>query len=123
MKEGFNLMEIIHSAFPDCDLVKAKGRVDGYTAPQLSSKLNSIVSNGRYNIILDMSDVVYVSSAGLRVMIDIQNSCRHNMQGETVLLQIPQRIYETLEITGLLPLYRLFDTLENAIKYFAKSVP
>jgi anti-sigma B factor antagonist len=114
-------MEIVHNEYPNCDLVKVDGRIDSYTAPLLSSKVGLIVSDGRFNIILDMTDVVYVSSAGLRVMIDVQKTCRQNGRGETILLHLPQRVYETLELAGFLPLYKLFNDVESAIGYFQKS--
>ena len=112
-------MEVTHTEYPNCDLVAVNGRIDSYTAPMLSSQLNSIVGTGRYNIILDMKDVVYVSSAGLRVMIDIQKTCRLNKRGEAVLLHLPQRVYETLELAGFLPLFKLFNDLDGSISNFS----
>jgi anti-sigma B factor antagonist len=115
-------MEITHTEYPNCDLVRVDGRIDSYTAPVLSSQLGVIVSKGRYNIILDMLNVIYVSSAGLRVMIDIQKICRKDKRGETILLHLPQRVYETLELAGFLPLYKLFNDTDSAISYFSLSV-
>lgn len=112
-------MEIMHVEYPNSDMIKVRGRIDSYTAPTLSTKLSSIISAGRYNIILDMTDVVYVSSAGLRVMIDVQKTCRLNKRGETVLLNLPQRVNETLELAGFLPLYKLFNDTESAVGYFS----
>lgn len=112
-------MEISHNEFPHYDIVKIKGRIDSYTAPSLSDKLRSIIHSGRYNIILDLHDVMYVSSAGLRVMIDVQKTCRKNDTGETILLHLPQRVYETLEVTGFLPLFKLFNDLDSASRYFS----
>lgn len=112
-------MEIVHTEYPNCDLVALSGRIDSYTAPLLSSRLNTIMGSGRYNIILDMQDVVYVSSAGLRVMIDLQKTCRLNNRGEAVLLHLPQRVYETLELAGFLPLFKLFADPESSISHFS----
>jgi anti-sigma B factor antagonist len=112
-------MEIVHTEYPNCDLVNLSGRIDSYTAPLLSSQLNTLMGSGRYNIILDMQNVVYVSSAGLRVMIDLQKTCRLNQRGEAVLLHLPQRVYETLELAGFLPLFKLFTDLESSVNYFS----
>jgi len=112
-------MEIAHVEYTNSDVIKISGRIDSYTAPTLSSRLTSIISAGRYNIILDMTDVVYVSSAGLRVMIDVQKTCRLYKRGETVLLNLPRRVHETLELAGFLPLFRLFSDLESAIGHFS----
>jgi anti-sigma B factor antagonist len=114
-------MEITHTEYPNCDLVKVIGRIDSYTAPALSTKLRSIMSTNRYNIILDMNDVVYVSSAGLRVMIDTQKTCRLDKRGETILLNLPQRVFETLELAGFLVLYKVFNDLDSAISHFINN--
>ncbi len=111
-------MDLIHSPFPNCDLIKVSGRIDSYTSPQLMSQINAIITSGRYKIILDLGDVTYVSSAGLRVMIDSQKTCRRHNRGETVLLNLPPRVYETLELAGFLPLYKLFSDKEKAIENF-----
>jgi anti-anti-sigma factor len=111
-------MELIHTPFPNCDLIKVSGRIDSYTSPQLMSQIDILISSGRYKIILDLRDVTYVSSAGLRVMIDAQKKCRLNSRGETVLLNLPPRVYETLELAGFLPLYELFTDKEYALEHF-----
>lgn len=113
-------MEIVHIEYPYCDLIKVSNRIDSYSAPILSSKLGSVIDDGKYNIILDMTDVIYVSSAGLRVLIDVQKKCRLNKRGELVLLNLPQRVYETLELAGFLPLYKFFDDLDSAVDNFLK---
>jgi anti-sigma B factor antagonist len=65
-----------------------------------------------------MSEIDYISSAGLRVMIDIQKNCRQANLGELLLIGVPKRITETLELAGFIPLFRLFDTVDTAIKNF-----
>ena len=65
-----------------------------------------------------MSSVDYVSSAGLRVMIDAQKTCKQNNKGEVVLVKVPKRIFETLELAGFVPLFKFFDNETEAIGYF-----
>jgi anti-anti-sigma factor len=69
-------MEITTRQFKHCDLVKATGRVDSQTAPQLAEALDVINEAARFNIVFDMSGVDFVSSAGLRVMINVQKTCK-----------------------------------------------
>jgi anti-sigma B factor antagonist len=113
-------MESITISYENCEAVKLSGRIDSYTAPQFASVMSSITNQGKYNIILDMSDVNYVSSAGLRVLIDIQKTCKREHRGETVLVKLPPRVYETMELAGFLPLFKLFDDLLSATDYFQK---
>ena len=111
-------MEINTTHYKRCELVKVSGRVDSFTAPKLGEALSEITQSGKYNIALEMGDVEYVSSAGLRVMIDVQKTCKHIYKGEVILVSIPKRIYETLELAGFVPLFRFFDNVTEAVESF-----
>lgn len=110
-------MEITLRPTDHCDLVSINGRIDSYTAPILSEKLIEITCQNRFNIILDLSEVSFVSSAGLRVFIDIQKICKKN-EGEVVLVNVPQRVNETLELAGFAPLFKFYNNVDSAIKAF-----
>ncbi len=111
-------MEITARSIDHYDLVVIKGRIDSYTAPTLSEKLNDITAQNRYKIILDLSEVVFVSSAGLRVLIDIQKTCRKSNQGEVLLVNIPSRVYETLELAGFAPQFKFYNNVSSAVEAF-----
>jgi len=111
-------MEITTTQLKRCDLVKATGRIDSHTAPQLAEAFNSINETDRFKIVFDMSGVDYISSAGLRVMIDVQKTCKRWNRGEMVLASVPQRIYEALDLAGFVPLFKLFDDVVEAVGSF-----
>jgi anti-sigma B factor antagonist len=111
-------MEVSVTANDNYDLVDIKGRIDSFTAPRLSEILNEITNHNIYKIILDLSDVSYVSSAGLRVFIDIQKTCKKINQGEVLLVNIPQRVYETLELAGFVPLFKFYNNVTSALAAF-----
>ncbi len=111
-------MEITSTSYKQCDLVQVSGRVDSFTAPNLSDALRAITDAGRYKIALDMAGVSYVSSAGLRVLIDTQKTCKSLSRGELVLACVPPRIYETLDLAGFVPLFKFFDDTSKAVGSF-----
>ncbi len=111
-------MEISSTPYKRCDLIQVSGRVDSFTAPNLSEAMRAITEAGRYKIALDMSGVTYVSSAGLRVLIDTQKTCKALNRGELVLSRVPPRIYETLDLAGFVPLFRFFDDTTAAVGSF-----
>ncbi len=73
------------------------GRLDTTTAPDLEKVVNTQL-DGVKNLVLDMKELKYVSSAGLRVILSIQK--KMNVQGNLKLTNVCDEIKEVLEITG-----------------------
>jgi len=112
-------MEITTVKYKRCDLVKVNGRIDSFTAPQFSEALHALTDSGRCNLVLDMSDVTYISSAGLRVLIDIQKACRQLKRGGGIALaSVSKHIYDTLELAGFVPLFKFYDNPISAVGSF-----
>lgn len=111
-------MEVTTQQYKRCDVVAASGRVDSQTAPQLEAVFQEIHDAGRYNIVFDMQDIDFVSSAGLRVMIAVQKACKKWNRGQLVLVNVPQRIYETLDLAGFVPLFEIYDDMVDAVGSF-----
>ena len=51
-------------------------------------------------------------------MIAIQKTCKKWNRGELVLVNVPSRIYETLDLAGFVPLFRIFDDVTDAVGSF-----
>jgi anti-sigma B factor antagonist len=111
-------MEVITTEYKHCDLVKANGRIDSATASQLAEALDAITNAGRYKIALDLSEVEFMSSAGLRVLISTQKTCKRYNRGEIVLAVVPERIYEALDLAGFVPLFNFYDNVLDAVGSF-----
>ena len=108
-------MEVTVQQYKRCDLVKASGRIDSATAPKLAETLDGIMNAGRYRIVLDLGEVEFMSSAGLRVLIATQKMCKRYNRGEVILALVPKRIYDALELAGFVPLFRFFDNVLDAV--------
>ena len=106
-------MEVTAQSFKNCDLVKATGRVDAYTAPQLQEALTAITGAGRFHIVFDMSGVEYISTVGLRVLIDTLKECKRFNRGKLVLASISPLVHRSLELAGF---YTLFDVYETTLE-------
>lgn len=75
------------------------GRLDTQTAPELENELDSILS-GLKELTFDMSNLEYISSAGLRVILKAQKAM--NAQGSMKLTGVNDSIMEVFDITGFL---------------------
>lgn len=73
------------------------GRLDTTTAPMLEAELKQSVT-GVTELIFDFSGVEYISSAGLRVLLQAQKVM--NRQGSMKLLGVNPDVMEVFEITG-----------------------
>ncbi len=77
--------------------VKIIGRLDTTTAPQLDTFLRDSLS-GVTSLLLDFSQLEYLSSAGLRVLLATQKTM--NKQGSMVIKNVNDTIMEVFDITG-----------------------
>jgi len=111
-------MEVTTKQLKRCDLVEAAGRIDSDTASQLGEAFDAINEAGRFRIVFDLSGVDFISSAGLRVLINTQKTCKRWNRGELVLANVPQRIREALDLAGFMPLFKLFDDVVEAVGSF-----
>jgi anti-sigma B factor antagonist len=108
-------MEITTTQYKHSDLVKVTGRVDSFTAPKLAEVMEAITDSGRFKIVFDMAELEYMSSAGLRVLISTQKTCKRYNRGEIVLACVPQRIYDALDLAGFIPLFKFYDEVTAAV--------
>jgi len=111
-------MDITTQHFKHCDLISVKGRVDSYTAPKLGEAIEAINNNGRYKIVLDLSGLEFMSSAGFRMMLVGQRNCKRYNRGEIVLASLPKRTQEALDLTGFTSLFKLFPDITSAVGNF-----
>ena len=79
--------------------LKISGRLDTQTAPELEKEIDATIP-GIKELILDMVDLEYVSSAGLRVILKAQKAM--NAQGSMKLTSVNESIMEVFEVTGFL---------------------
>lgn len=73
------------------------GRLETSTAPELEETIDASLS-GVEELIMDMGELEYVSSAGLRVILKAQKSM--NAQGSMKVIHVNETIMEVFDITG-----------------------
>lgn len=111
-------MEIATREFKRCTVIEVSGRIDSATAPELAAVLSEITDEGEYNLVLDMSDVDFISSAGLRVLIDTQKTCQRMNRGRLVLADVPEPIYEAFDLAGFVALFDFYEGQLEAVGSF-----
>ncbi len=77
--------------------MKLSGRLDTNTATTLEAELGASLDGVR-KLTLDMAQLQYISSAGLRVLLAVQK--RMNRQGRMLLTNVGESVMEIFEVTG-----------------------
>ena len=80
------------------------GRLDTQTAPELEKELDTALT-GIKELTFDMTNLEYISSAGLRVILKVQKVMFN--QGKMKLIGVNETVMEVFEITGFSNILRI----------------
>ena len=86
--------------------IALEGRLDTTTAPQLEGELATAL-DGITDLIFDLADLDYISSAGLRVLLSAQK--KMNKQGSMIVRHSKPEIMEIFDVTGFTDILTLED--------------
>ena len=98
----------------DRHLLRLFGALDGLTYVDLLKALNQSIDDNAKRIVLDMSEVDYVSSAGLRVLLQGAKSLKES-GGEIVLFAMNSTVKEVFKMSGFDSLFRSFASETEAV--------
>ena len=112
-------MEIKTEALKRCELVTVSGRVDSSTAPELESVLLGIVQSGRKNVVVNMKETTFVSSAGLKALLAAQMKVRKmRPSGVVVVSEIKPEVKESFDLVGFDRLFKFYPEDLQAVGSF-----
>jgi anti-sigma B factor antagonist len=95
-------------------VVEVGGEVDVATAPRLREQLIALVNDQRYHLVVSLEGVDFIDSTGLGVLISgLKRVKTHG--GRFSLVCTEPRILKVFEITGLLTVFNVCGTIEDAI--------
>ena len=90
-------MNIVETKTNESLEIQLEGRLDTITSPELEKKLGTALE-GVTDLVMDFSNLAYVSSAGLRVILGAQK--RMNKQGKMIIRNVSEEIMEVFDMTG-----------------------
>ena len=77
--------------------IALEGRLDTVTAPEFEAELKDSL-DAITELVMDMKDLEYISSAGLRVLLTAQKSM--NQKGSMKLINVNDTVMEIFDVTG-----------------------
>lgn len=111
------MVEISTESFKRADLITVSGRIDSSNASELDSALSGLTENGRHNIVLDLSGIEYMSSAGLRAIVGSYRECRTH-GGDVRIANPSDRAREVFDLAGLTAIFSIYDDSTSAVGSF-----
>ncbi len=99
--------------------VSLRGSLDSTTYGALQKKIDYLIQEGKAKVItLDLQELAFISSMGVRVLIKARKDLRPN-GGSLCLLHIPPPIRKVFEIIDALPSMQVFASIEEMDAYLA----
>src|SRR5262249_57701394 len=94
--------------------VRLKGGFDGGTADAVKKQLLASVSRQPVRLVIDFAEVVYISSVGLRVLLEVAKRVTV-VQGKLVLCAMVSHVRQVFDLAGFASLMPLCATHEEAL--------
>ena len=114
--ENFEVAREDHS---DVSILRLKGFLDAHTAPNFEQAIQELIEENRYKIIVSMSDLNYISSAGLGVFMGFIEEIREK-KGDIKLSNMTDKVYKVFDLLGFPALYQIFKEEAEAEKEYSK---
>jgi anti-anti-sigma factor len=104
----------------DLRVMAFAGRIDAGTSSHLEQAVRAAMSEGATEIIIDLHDVTFLSSSGLRTLLLIARDLR-KAGGDLMLCALQPQVAEVFHITGFDQIFELHHTREEAAASFSRN--
>ena len=110
-------MEVHIEHIDNVTLLKFSGKIDAFSAPPITERIHTQISNGNVKLVADFSAVDYTCSAGLRMLLRLVKETREQ-NGDIRLAAIQPDVLKVLDMSGFSGILKIFDTIESALKSY-----
>lgn len=95
-------------------VIAATGELDVYTAPLLEEALGSCIDARQYRLVVDLSEVSFLDSTGLGLLIKALKWTREH-SGVLRIVVSSERIHKVFRVTGLDTVLQIYPSLDQAL--------
>lgn len=112
-------MEVTQKEIGSVVVLELVGKViGGPDATVLNDKLHDLVEQGQKHVVADLSQVNWINSSGLGILISALTTMR-NAGGDLKLANVTERIQNLLMITKLQAVFESYESVDKAVASFA----
>jgi anti-anti-sigma factor len=94
--------------------ISLKGRLDALTSKQAEEQLLQIVETGERLLVMDLGELSYISSVGLRVLMLLAKRLK-TVQGRVVVCSLQESIQQVFEIAGFTTIFGIYASRDEAV--------
>lgn len=95
-------------------LVAVRGRLDQSQTPELNDALTNLLNAEQYRLVVDLSDVSYINSGGLRCLVSAWRKAR-TQNGNVILCGLNDRLGEIFAMIGFDKVFQIVASQEEAL--------
>lgn len=104
----------------DVSVLSLEGHLDAHTAPAFERAIQAEIDAGRVRLLVDGSQLKYISSAGLGVFMSFIEEIRER-GGDIKICSLIPKVQQIFEILGFQAIYDLLDSRAAALQRFAQA--
>ena len=117
-------MQVAVQRYADVLVVAVDGRIDYVNAEEFKAALMPYLTNGTAGagnqVVLDLSRLEYISSAGLRVLMIAAREAKAR-QGKLIAVALQPVVREIFEISKFTLVFQLFDSVQDALRQISPT--
>ena len=114
-------MNLSFTIINDILIASLSGRLDATCSEETIKQISSEIDKGYNKLILDLKEVEYLSSAGIRVLITVTKKIKI-LDGEIKISGVQEYPKNVLKMSGFLEIFNIYDTVEIAQKNFSEII-
>ncbi|MCF6177207.1 MAG: STAS domain-containing protein [Victivallaceae bacterium] len=109
-------MKIGHTVHKDIMQLSFEGHLDAATAVDADSEFTRVIDEGNIKLLVDLSKLDYISSAGLRILLVAAKQLQQK-GGKIILCSMTAGVKEVFEISGFSSIFKIFSTVDDALEF------
>ena len=111
-------MEFLITQLENVTIISPVGSIDALTAEECARSFNELMSQGKLCLVADLSQVDFMSSAGLRLLLQFAKTTRQQ-GGDVRLAGASPEVGKILLISGLTTILKVFSSVDQAVGSYA----
>lgn len=101
----------------DVLILRVKGKLDKVLSPLVEKKVFQFTSAGQSKVLIDLSEVSYINSCGLRMLLAVKKQIK-SVPGKFIICSLRPEVLEMMKICGFDHVFEIAKSEEEALRLF-----